>query len=371
MRISDIKVHLLSFPLAKKWITSAGPLGKRDTIIVEVFTDEGIVGYGEAHHANAPPIVAQIIEQVLKPIVLGANPFYHPSIVAAMYERIFLLGQTGISTIALSGVEMALWDIVGKARGVSVSHLLGRCRDTIRVYAGGSSLGWQNPEDLVQEALNLVSRGFTALKLRIGRGVRLDLQSVQAVREAVGENVDLIVDANCGYNRQGAMQLARELENYNVLWFEEPLPSNDLHGYKLLAQKTITPLAAGENFFTLSGFQTALSIGSFDILQPDCCKTGGLSESYKIACLGSSMHLNCAPHIFAGAIGLAASLQLLASIPNGLICEFDAMTQQPLRDDIVSRPFELEGGSLRIPEDPGLGVELVLERFDKYPYLDK
>ena len=370
MKITDIKVHLLSFPLTNKWITSGGAMGKRDTIIIQLFTDEGIIGYGEAHHAKAHLVVAQIIENVLKPIVLGADPFYHPLIFQAMYERVFLMGQAGISISAISGIEMALWDIVGKSLGVSVSQLLGRCQDKIRVYAGGASLGWQSPGELVQEALSLVDRGFTALKLRIGRGVKLDLQAVEAVAIAVGEEVDLIVDANCGYERQKAMQLARELGNYNILWLEEPLPYNDLHGYKLLAQKTITPLAAGENFFTLYGFQTALSIGSFNILQPDCCKTGGISESYKIASLASSLHLNCALHIFGGAIGLAASLQVLGSIRNGIICEYDGLQHQPLRDDLVSQPFELENGYLKIPNSPGLGVEPILKNFKKYPYFD-
>ena len=371
MKVTDVKVHLLSFPLptGAQWRTASGFLNKRDAVIVEVFTDDGIIGYGESNHATAPKVVAQIIDNVLKPLVLGCDPFYHPRIWKEMYDRCFLLGQTGVGIIAISGIEIALLDIVGKTLGVSISRLLGRSRDRVRVYAGGASLGWQEPKKLAEESKSLVNQGFTALKLRIGKGLKEDLQSLEAVRAVIGDDVDIIVDANCAFNYIEALQMSGELEKFNILWFEEPLPYNDITGYHLLSQQSRVPIAAGENFFTSQSFQNMMSVNALNILQPDCCKVGGLMEAYKVACLASSYNLPCAPHIFASAVGMAANLQLLAAIPNGFICEYDALAKNPFRDDIIAQPYFLENGYIRIPDEPGLGISICNKKFKKYPFL--
>jgi len=372
MKIVGVKVFLLSAPIERRyaWNSSLGFSIKRDTVFVEVDTDEGITGFGECNHALSPKVVAEIIHATLKPLLAGEDPFYIEKIWQKMYRGCRMLGDTGAPIMALSGVEVALWDIVGKALKTPIYKLLGGYRDKIKAYAGGLGLGWKEPQALADEAQGLIKRGFEALKLRVGRDPKLDLECVQAVRSALGDDIDIMVDVNGGYSRRTALYMARAFEELRVYWVEEPLSHTDLDGLAELANHVDISIAGGENIYTTYGFEQALKKGSFDIVQPDCCKSGGILEAKKIAAMANASHLPCAPHVFGTAIQTAISLQLLGSIPNGLIFEFDVLPGNSLLHDLAPDQFHMKNGVVDIPNKPGLGIELDLDALKKFPFID-
>ncbi|HHY47618.1 MAG TPA: mandelate racemase/muconate lactonizing enzyme family protein [Firmicutes bacterium] len=371
MKVVDLKVHLLSAPIDPRyaWKSSLGYSVKRDTVVVEVQTDEGITGYGESNHALSPTVIAEIIQETLKPLVIGEDPFYVEKIWAKMYKGCRMLGNTGAPVMAMSGVEIALWDVVGKALKTPIYKLLGGYRDRIKAYAGGLGLGWKDPDQLAQEAKVLVQQGFKALKLRVGRNPKQDLECVSAVRDAVGRDIDIMVDVNGGYSRRVALDMARAYQDLGLLWIEEPLPYTDIEGLAELAANVDVSIAGGENVYTIYGFDQALRSRALDIVQPDCCKCGGILQAKKIASMAEAANLPCAPHIFGTAIGTAISLQLLGSIPNGLICEFDVLPDNPLMYELAPGQLNIQDGFVEIPQKPGIGIELNVDAFKKFPFI--
>jgi len=372
MKVSEVKVHLLSAPIEKKlrWKSSLGYAVKRDAVVVQVNTDEGITGFGECSHALSPVSIEKIISSVLAPAIVEKDPFDIEKLLEEMHKGCRMLGDTGAPIIAISGVEIALWDIIGKALQVPIHKLLGSYRDRIPAYAGGLSLGWKPIDQLCEEAVDLVHRGFRFIKLRVGRSVREDLESVKAVREAVGKDISLMVDANGAYSRPIAHKIIEEYEKFDLFWIEEPIHYNDLDGLAELALYTPIPIAAGENAYTTYGFKRLLDKKAADIVQPDCCKCGGLLEAKKIATLAQVYHIPVAPHIIGTAIAMATGLQLLGCIPNGLIAEIDASLKNPLRDEIVTKSIELKEGMAKVPNGPGLGVEVDTSSFTRFPYIE-
>jgi D-galactarolactone cycloisomerase len=317
----------------------------------------------------------------LKPLLIGQDPFDREMLWERMYAKMRDYGQKGLPIEAISGIDIALWDIMGKALGLPVHKLLGGAmRDRVMAYATG--LYYREAEDLtqelIQEALAYIKEGFSAIKMKIGGlAPAEDLENVRAVREAMGPDILLMVDANHAYNPMTAIQVGRELERYQIAWFEEPVIPEDIQGYLEVKEALALPIAGGECEYTRFGFRELICRRAVDILQPDTCKTGGLSEAKKIAALASAWGIPYFPHVWGTPVALAAGLHLLASLPETPSCrnplpfhqvpvlEFDR-TPHPIREELAAQPILPEGGWLRVPMAPGLGVEVREETLDKY-----
>ena len=380
MPITDIKAIPLFVPLQKPvgapislpYADQIAPVvfgGYRATI-VQVYTDAGVVGIGECMTRLAPKALQAIVEE-LTPILRGKDPREREVLWEFMYGTMMNRGHTrGFFIEAMSGIDVALWDITGKVQGQPVYQLLGgKQRDKIWAYA--SSLRFRGLEATVARARRFVEQGFHAIKIKIGQhphALTADLQLVRAIRQAVGEEITLMVDVNCGYHHDvaTALRVGRHLEALNIYWYEEPLSPDNLTGYRMLAETLDIPIAGGEAAFTRYDFRDLLVQRAVDIIQPNACRTGGLSEVQKIAALSSAFHIPYAPHTGScSAVALAVGLHIATALPHFLIYEYmqsDWAPDQPnpLRHELVQEPIEIfHDGYLRPPPDkPGLGIAL-------------
>jgi len=372
VKITEIKTHLISVPVDEKsaWASSLGKAVKRDALIVEVRTDNGMAGIGECYHGSSPLALEKLVRSVLAPVLLGKDPMNLEFNKALMYRRCKLLGNFGMVTMAISGLEIALLDIVGKRLGAPIYQFLGGYGEWAPVYVGGLCLGWKDVEELCAEARKYVDQGFKAMKLRVGRGYEQDLACVREVRQAVGPDVRIMVDANQGYSDAVAMKIIKEYEKYDLFWLEEPVPHEKLPTMARLRGMSFVNIAAGENSFTIHDFKRVLDSGAVDIIQPDACKIGGISEMKKVAILAESHHIEVAPHIIGTSIALAAALQFIGSVPNGGMIEWDASEGNLFRDGIIRQSYEFKDGQIKIPGQPGLGIEVDDNFLKEYPYVD-
>ena len=374
MKIKEIKAYPLSFRVSDAGAVRLG-IGrtvKRDTVVVMVRSDDGLVGWGEAHHGRAPGSVAHLVNTTLSHLVTGMDA----TDVVGVWERVYKMqlsshGMGAASAIALSGIDMALWDLRAKAVGWPLYRLLGGRSRAIPAYAGGISLGFQPPAELVAEARGLVERGYRALKLRVGDTWRADVERVEAVRAALGDSVEILVDANTNYTVDDARQAMPAFDALRVAWLEEPFPPHDARSYRAAARFGRTPLAAGENHYTRFEFQRLIEDGVISVLQPDLSKTGGLTEGLRIAAMASGWKLRVNPHTSATGLNMAATLHFLASIDNGGYYEADASTENLFRDRLTSRACSLdEDGCVSPPEAPGLGVEIDEDFIRSHPVIE-
>ena len=374
MKISEVKAYPLSFRVSEAGQVRLG-IGrtvKRDTVVVKVRSDDGLVGWGEAHHGRAPGAVANLINTTLAHLVTGMDPTDNVGVWDRVYKmQLASHGMGAAAAIGLSGIDMALWDLRAKAVGWPLYRLLGGRSRAITAYAGGISLGFQPPPELAAEARGLVDRGFHALKLRVGDTWRADVERVRAVRDEVGEAIDLLVDANTNYTVDDVRQAMPAFDELRVGWLEEPFPPHDVRSYRAAAQFGTTPLAAGENHYTRFEFQRVIEDGVISVLQPDLSKTGGLTEGLRIAAMGSASKLRIHPHTSATGLNMAATLHFLASIDNGGYYEADASTENLFRDQLTTRAGEVDAeGYVRPPEGPGLGVEIDEDFIRSHPVID-
>lgn len=374
MKITEVKAYPLSFRVsdAGQVRLGIGRTVKRDTVVVKVSTSDGLVGWGEAHHGRAPSAIANLINTTLSQLVLGMDA----ADCVGVWDRVYRMqlashGMGAAAAIGLSGIDMALWDIRGKAVGWPVYRLLGGGSKTITAYAGGISLGFQPPAQLAEEARGLVARGYRALKLRVGDGWRTDVERVRAVRDAVGQDIDLLVDANTNYSVEEVRRAMPCFDELLVGWLEEPFPPHDARSYRVARGFGTTPLAAGENHYTRFEFHRLVDDGVISILQPDLSKTGGITEGLRIAAMGSAYKLRVHPHTSATGLNMAATLHFLASIDNGGYYEADASTENLFRDSLTTRIGEIDAyGQVRPPEGAGLGVEVDEAFIASHPVID-
>ena len=380
MKISDIKTYYLQAGLERPFAWSLDWADRRSAFLVEIDTDEGVTGWGEAGTPGHPAIAA-IISETLKPLLLGQDPFDREVLWEKMYAKMRDYGQKGIPIEAISGIDIALWDLMGKALNLPVHKLLGGAmRDKVMAYATGLYYK-ESPnltQDLIQEALGYIKEGFSAIKMKVG-GLPLvqDLRNVRAVREAIGFDILLMVDANHAYNSMTAIQVGRELEKHQVFWFEEPVIPEDIGGYLEVKEALDLPIAGGECEYTRFGFRELISRRAVDILQPDTCKAGGLSEAKKIASLAAAWGIPYVPHVWGTPIAMAAALHFMACLPEAPSCraplpfhqlpvlEFDR-TPHPIREELAIQPIQVEGGWVSVPTGPGLGVQVRQEVLSKY-----
>lgn len=374
MKIANITAYPVSFPIPEKFGVTLG-IGraiKRDAVLVKVETSDGIVGWGEAHAGRAPGAVAQLANTTLKTLVTGMDA--HD--VVGVWDKIYKMqlashGMGAACAIAMSGIDMALWDIRGKAAGWPVYKLLGGTSRPIVAYAGGVSLGYQPPEELVGEAGKVVEAGYKALKLRLGDNPRNDIARVEAVRAALGPDVDILTDANAAYSLSDARSVMPALDAANVGWLEEPFPPHDHRRYREARSFGRTPLAAGENHYTRFELQRVLEDGVITIIQPDLSKTGGITEGQRIAAMVSGWKLLFNPHTSLTGLNVAASIHLLASLDNAGYFEADLSRYNPFRDELCSWQAKVAAdGTVLPPDGPGLGVEICEALLDKFPLID-
>ena len=361
LSVRDVQAFPTSFPVdPKDRVTiGVGRTVKRDAVIVKVTTEEGITGWGEAHHGRCPGAVAHIVNTTLKACVVGQDAHDVTGIWKRMYDR--QLGSHGMGAgacLAISGIDMALWDIRAKALGIPLYRLLGGASKPIAAYAGGVSLGYQEPESLVEEARVHVESGYRALKLRIGDNVQNDLQRVAAVRKAFGDDLVILTDANTAYSLSDARSSMPGLDAHAVGWLEEPFPAHDYRSYREARSYGRVPLAAGENHYTRFEFDRVIEDGAITILQPDLSKTGGITEALRVAALASAWKLQIHPHTSMTALNMAASVHFLAAIENAGYFESDVSRNNLFRDKLVDKaPFMVDAAGNTMPlESPGIGL---------------
>jgi len=374
LRITDIKAFPVSFPIppANRVALGIGTAVKRDAVVVKVITDQGLVGWGEAHHGRAHTTVAKLIETTLKQLVNGMEVHDVVGVWEKMYRyQLASHGMGAGACLAMSGIDMALWDLRGKALGLPLFKLLGGSRKPIPAYAGGVSLGYQPPDQLIDEARKSIDQGYKAVKLRLGDSPKHDIQRVRAIRKAFGEDLVILTDANIGCSVEDVRQLMPALDELSVGWLEEPFPAHDYRSYREAKGFGRTPLAAGENHYTRFEFDRVIEDGAITILQPDLSKSGGLTECLRIASMASAWKLPVPPHSSMTGLNHAASIHFLAAIDNGGYFEGDVSKSNRYRDDLVDNPGKIDkDGNVWPLEKPGLGLEVNEEFLAKHPPIE-
>ena len=368
-KIAEIRASAHSFPFEDNVIRlGLGRNVKRDFVLVRVIDDSGRVGYGESHHGQNPTAMAEVVENGVGSLLIGADPLDTEGIWDRIErQQIVTHGLGAGSIIALSGIDIALWDLKGKILGQPVFRLLGGARRRIRAYAGGLSLGFQPLDSLEREVARLVEQGYTAIKLRIGDTPRRDAERVGHIRKTFGEDLDIAVDAATRYTEVEVPALIRTCEENHVYWIEEPFAPDNIAAYRNLARHTAIPLAAGENHYGRPAFRELFEAGAIAIVQADVCKAGGLTECKKIADMAAAWRLQAAPHTSHSVLASAANAHLLSALSNGLIFEADTAPVNPFRTDLATEPFAVEGGAIEPREAPGLGIEIEESVLNAYP----
>ena len=374
VQIRSIEAIPLSFrlPEGKTVRLGVGATTKRDAIVVKVVSDDGVIGYGEAHPGRSPGAIVSLIHNTLAPMLTGLS-VHDTNSVWTRVNRMQLSshGLGAGAALALSGIDMALWDLRAKSLGIPLYSLLGGSRKPIAAYAGGISMGFQAPDALAEEAQSYVDRGYRAVKLRLGDNPKDDIARVQRVRTQLGDQITILVDANTSYSVSDARAVLPSLEDCKVAWLEEPFGCNDFGAYRQAAQLTKgVALAAGENHYTRFEFARLIEERAVSILQPDLSKSGGISEGLKIAAMASAWGLPVHPHSSATGINHLASIHFLASIDNGGYFEACVSAFNPLRD-MFGSPFSIDQeGSVQPSTAPGIGLEIDETVFTKFPFID-
>ena len=376
MKIIQIKSHVLEYDLTAPLGYSQQYYSKRSAHLVEVTTNEGITGWGECFGpGNVATANKVIVEKVIQPLVLGLNPLDRDVIWHYVYNLLRDHGQKGMPLQALSGVDIALWDIAGKAAGMPLHQLIGGAhRKSVPVYGYGMMLKPEPVNELApkfrDEAAMIKDMGFVAAKMKIGHGPDKDIRLAEAVRRGVGDDYRYMVDANHCYTTSDALYVGHALEEFNVYWFEEPVAPEDRDGYRELREKLKINIAGGEAEFNRWGWKELLECRGLDIAQPEVCGLGGITEYLRVLALCHSHFTPVVNHVWGSAIAIATNLHLLASmppLPGGLhpwepMLEMDT-TNNKFRDDLLLEPLNIyqqvaqASGRLAIPEGPGLGVE--------------
>jgi D-galactarolactone cycloisomerase len=379
VKITDLKIHVLKSALAEPFAFSQGWVRERCATLVEVTTDAGISGWGEAFSQGLEPpeIAATVIDKALRPIVIAANPLDTEVLWHRMYHMTRDYGRKGSVIAAISAIDIALWDIAGKHYQVPIHRLLGGAfRTRVQPYATGfyRIRGQGEARRLGEEALRHFEAGFTIMKVKLGYGLEDDIACMAEVGRALqGKPITLMVDTNHAYGRADALRLGRALEPYNLRWYEEPVAPEDSAGYAEMRQKLSMPIAGGENEHTLYGFREFLAAGAVDIAQPDLGSCGGISAARHITAIAQSHGVQVNPHVWGSAIAQAASLQVLAALPlahhslfaQEPILEFDR-SSHPFRVQLITQPIQQANGWVEIPSGAGLGIEVDRSVLAKY-----
>ncbi|MCH9853755.1 MAG: mandelate racemase/muconate lactonizing enzyme family protein [Alphaproteobacteria bacterium] len=375
MKITKITSHILQYDLPHELGYSQQFYHKRTAHLVEVETDEGVTGWGESFGPGNIAIANKtIIEKVIQPMILGEDPLNRDKIWHKIYNLLRDHGQKGMPMQALSGVDIALWDIFGKIANMPLYQLIGgKHRADVPVYGYGMMLRQENIDSLCarfrDEAAQIKQMGFCATKMKVGFGPDDDLRLATAVREGVGDDFDFMVDANHCYNTSDALYVGRGLEELKAYWFEEPIAPEDLDGYRELRQGLKVNISGGEAEFSRWGWRTLLEKRCLDIAQPEVCALGGISEYLRVLALCHAHHTPVVNHVWGSAVAVAVNLHLLVAmpaLPGGIyqrapMLEFDT-TDNKFRDELLQdslniwQQLKTHKGHVTPPERAGLGV---------------
>lgn len=371
MKVVDVSARVLEARPAKGVVFGIGAFDAFTCVLVELRTDDGIIGYGEAIARRGPAMTKTAVETLLAEVVVGEDPHNIERIWVRMHDLLRRWGHSGgVVLEAMSGVDIALWDLVAKAEGKPIAKLLnGYGRTEVPVY--GSSVYIDELDVMVAEAQQQVAAGYPAVKIKIGRsadkvGVDQDVAVLRAIRDAVGESIELLADANGAYDAATALRFCRRVEELDLAFLEEPLPPDSLDGYERLHGMTSVPLARGETDFGAFAFNTLLKRGLVDVLQPDVARCGGITGARQTYTLAFVNDVTFAPHTgFSGGISQLAAIHVAAAAPSLWRLEH-MFIDNPMRE-LFTEPYPDQlNGTVAVPTGPGLGLDLDLEKIERY-----
>ena len=388
MKITSIKSHVLRYELDKELGYSQQYYKHRTAHLVEVETDEGITGWGECFGpGNIALANKYIVEKVIQPLIKGDDPLKKEYIWHKVYNLLRDSGQKGMPIQALSGIDIALWDILAKKSNLPLYQLLGgKTNDKIPVYGYGMMLQKKTVDELCElfknEASQIKENNFKAMKMKIGMGPKEDLKLVSAVRDTIGSEFKLMVDANHAYNKNDALYVGRGLDEMNIYWFEEPVAPEDYDSYKELKEKLKTNIAGGEAEFTKYGWNQLIKNNCIDIAQPEVCGLGGITEYLKVSALAQSNFIPIVNHVWGSALSVAVNLHLLTTLPDmpgGLfptksMLEFDTTEKNIFITDLAEEKFSIldqvknKNGFASPLENIGIGINPNKDFIKKYEY---
>ncbi len=388
MKITSIKSHVLRYELDKELGYSQQYYKHRTAHLVEVETDEGITGWGECFGpGNIALANKYIVEKVIQPLIKGDDPLKKEYIWHKVYNLLRDSGQKGMPIQALSGIDIALWDILAKKSNLPLYQLLGgKTNDKIPVYGYGMMLQKKTVDELCElfknEANQIKEKNFKAMKMKIGMGPKEDLKLVSAVRDTIGSEFKLMVDANHAYNKNDALYVGRGLDEMNIYWFEEPVAPEDYDSYKELKEKLKTNIAGGEAEFTKYGWNQLIKNNCIDIAQPEVCGLGGITEYLKVSALAQSNFIPIVNHVWGSALSVAVNLHLLTTLPDmpgGLfptksMLEFDTTEKNIFITDLAEEKFSIldqvknKNGFASPLENIGIGINPNKDFIKKYEY---
>ena len=369
MKVTDLKTFFVDPGISKNWL------------FVKVETDEGISGWGEAYTLWDREMSIEAYMKNMRRYLIGRNPFNIKHFTQVMFDDYAARRGSMDFFCAISGIEQALWDIIGKALNSPIYNLLGgACREKIRVYANYWYDDARTPKEFAEKAVETVNSGFTALKFDPFPGPwrsyiskqdeRVAIKTVRAVREAVGPHIDLLIEVHRRLSPMNAVRVARMLEKFEPYWYEEPVPADNIEALAEVRRNINIPIVTGETLYTKSAYCEVFERRAADIINPDVCNCGGILELKEIAAMAQPYYVAVSPHNFnSTTIALAATLNVSACIPNFLITEY-FVNFKSRGDEIAVTPFKVENGYIRIPDKPGLGLELDEEAMARYPYRD-
>jgi len=373
VKITRITTHLLHHELEAPFQSSFSTFRARRHCLVEIECDTGLVGWGEC---LGPADINAAVVASMTPMLIGRNPLDIEPIWMELYNQFRDQGQRGPIHTGLSGIDIALWDIAGKHFDAPIYKLMGGAwRTEIPAYATGGFRpeGGDHASTCATEMAQYVGEGFGAVKIKIGYGIESDLKTISAVRDAIGPDVELMIDANHGYDAIDAIEVGRRAAKYGIEWFEEPVVPEALRAYQQVCANQPIPVAGGETWHGRWAVDEALAQKTVHILQPDVCGIGGLSEARKIITLADVHHVRIVPHVWGTAVALAAGLHFHAILPptpqtheaRSPRLEFDR-TYNPFRQEIVDHPIEHHNGVVSVPEGPGLGISINRDALQAY-----
>jgi D-galactarolactone cycloisomerase len=364
MKIKEIRVHLLQKPLSSSMRISRGGFDVRHHLIVEVVTDEGINGLGEG--VGNARLIHKILQGFMIEQALGLDPMNIEMVRSKLIDSQVYMEQKGSVICAASAIEMACWDIKGKALNVPVFQLLGGLyRDKIEAYT--SDIYWEkDPKKMGDNASRAKSLGYKTIKAHLGcESPKEETLRVQALRDAIGPDIDLMIDLNGGYNSMQVFQAAKLWEPFKLHWLEEPVNSNQIGCLADLRNRTSIPIASGENEFRVHGFKQLFDEKAIDVAMPDIGRVGGIQETRNICVLAESYGVLVSPHNYSSGVLLGATIQLMASMPNAYLLEIDT-SDNAVYQELLIEPLQIENGFVKVPQFPGLGVRINNEVLKKY-----
>ena len=371
--ISKIETYVLKDTLEKSFFFSQWEYSERCICIVKITCSDGTYGWGEGY---GPANILESGIEFLKDQVLGENPLHNEVIWNKMYRKTLDFARRGVLVASMSAIDIAIWDIKGKLLNQSVGSLLGGVqRKYVVPYATGMYFTEKDnlTKDFEVEAKLYLEKGFKAIKMKVGLGIAKDVNNVKHLRSIIGYDIKLMIDSNHAYTYTEALELSKKLEKYEISWFEEPVSPEFYEQYAELRQKTTIPIAGGECEYLRFGFHQLLKNKSVDIIQPDICACGGLTEAKRIASLASTYGVDIVPHTWGSSIGIHVALHFISnleSLPGRMfspdfLLEFD-QTENELREQLTFPKLEMKNGKIQVPSSPGLGLEVNEDELHKF-----